>query len=101
MELETAIAKTDTHHRKALNMFGNDDINFDLQLEQWDVDTNELKVPEVMRIFRAWVEPWEESIRKKQDPVAETRLLEKYKDLVFHDPNYNQTYSIIPHNMEY
>ena len=54
-----------------------------------------------MRIFRAWVEPWEESIRKKQDPVAETRLLEKNKDLVFHDPNYNQTYSIIPHNMEY
>ena len=26
------------HHRKALNMFGNDDINFDLQLEKWDVE---------------------------------------------------------------
>ncbi len=33
--------------------------------------------------------------------MAEAWLLEKYKDLVFHDPNYNQTYSIIHNHMEY
>ena len=76
MELDTtARTKTDTHHRKALNIFGNDGINFDLQLKKWDVDTNELKEPETVRIFRAWVEPWGESIRKIPDPVAEARRI--------------------------
>jgi hypothetical protein len=33
-------------------MFGEDDINFDLQLEKFGVDTNILKEPAVQRIFR-------------------------------------------------
>jgi hypothetical protein len=37
-------------------MFGDDDINFDLQLEKWDVDSDALKEPQVLRIFKAWVE---------------------------------------------
>ncbi len=41
-------------------MFGDDDINFDLQLETFGVDTGALKEPPVKRIFRAWVEDWEE-----------------------------------------
>jgi hypothetical protein len=32
-------------------MFGDDDINFDLQLEKWDVDSDALKEPQVLRIF--------------------------------------------------
>ena len=40
-------------------MFGDDDINFDMQLERFDVDTGALKEPAVERIFRAWVEDWE------------------------------------------
>jgi hypothetical protein len=39
-------------------MFGEDDINFDLQLEQFGVDTNILKEPAVQHIFLAWVEDW-------------------------------------------
>jgi hypothetical protein len=44
-------------------MFGENDINFDLQLEKFGVDTSILKEPAVQRIFRAWVEDWEEEPR--------------------------------------
>ena len=37
-------------------MFGDDDINFDMQLERFDVDTGALKEPAVERIFWAWTE---------------------------------------------
>ena len=46
-------------------MFGDDGINFDMQLERFDVDTGASKEPAVERIFRAWVEDWEEEARKK------------------------------------
>ena len=36
-------------------MFGDDDINFDLQLEKFDVNTDILKEPAVERIFCLWV----------------------------------------------
>ncbi len=74
-------------------MFCDDDINFDLQLEQFGVSTRELKQP-VKRIFRAWVEDWEEADRKVNDCVAEARILAKYKNLVFHDPDTGGTFSI-------
>ena len=53
-------------------MFG---VNFDMQLERFDVDTGALKVPAVERIFQAWVEDWEEEARKNNDCVAEACLL--------------------------
>jgi hypothetical protein len=37
-------------------MFGDDDMNFDLQLEQFGVDTKALKEPATEHVFRAWVE---------------------------------------------
>ena len=68
-------------------MFGDDDINFDMQLERFDVDMGALKEPAVARIFRAWVKDWEEEARKKNDCVEEARLLTKYEGLVFNDPD--------------
>jgi hypothetical protein len=68
-------------------MFGDDNINFDLQLKKFDVNTGILKEPAVQRIFHAWVEDWEEDARKKNDCVLEALLFQKYKGLVFHDPN--------------
>jgi hypothetical protein len=68
-------------------MFGDDDINFDLELERFGVDMNELKESPIDRVFRAWVEDWEEEARKKNDCVTEAQLLAKYKGLVFHDPD--------------
>jgi hypothetical protein len=68
-------------------MFGDDDINFDLELESFGVDMGALKGPVIERIFWAWVEDWEEEAQKKNDCVAEAHLLAKYKGLIFHDPN--------------
>jgi len=82
-------------------MFGDDDINFDMQLERFDVDTGALKEPAVERIFRAWVKDWEEEARKKNDCVEEARLLPKCKGLVFNDPDSGSTFSVWDRNMEF
>jgi hypothetical protein len=82
-------------------MFGDDDINFDLQLEKWDVDSYALKEPQVLRIFKAWVEDWEEEIRMRNDAVVEAQLLQKYQSLVFLDPDTDKTFHVYQGNMEY
>jgi hypothetical protein len=61
--------------------------SFDLQLENWQVDVNVLKARTVKRMFRAWVEDWETKCIKDNDVVSDFRLLEKYKCLVFFDPD--------------
>lgn len=76
-------------------------MNFDLQLEKFGVDTNQLRERVVQRVFHAWVEDWEQEDRKKNDCVAEARLLEKYKNPVFHDPDTGATFSIWEKNMEF
>ena len=80
-------------------MFGDDDMNFDLQLEEFGVDTNALKEPATERVFRAWVEDWEVELRNKNDSIAEARLLQKYKGLVFVDPDSKNTFSVCNKNM--
>ena len=82
-------------------MFGDDDMNFDLELEKFGVDTGALKVREVERVFRAWVEDWEEEARKKNDCVSEAQLLAKYKGLVFRDPDTRKLYYVCDQNMEF
>lgn len=37
-------------------MFGDNDINFDLQLQKWEVDSDALKETEVWHVFFAWIE---------------------------------------------
>jgi hypothetical protein len=82
-------------------MFGDDNINFDLQLETFGVDMGVLKEPPVEHVFRAWVEDWEEEAQKKNDCVAKAQLLAKYKGLVFCDPNTGKSFSIWEQNMEF
>ncbi len=82
-------------------MFGDDDINFDLQLDKFGVNTDILKEPAVERIFCLWVEEWEEDARKKNDCVSEALLLQKYKCLVFHDPDSGNDITIWQQNMEF
>ena len=82
-------------------MFGEDDINFDLQLEKWDVDSDALKEPQVLHIFNAWVEDWEGEIRMRNDAVVEAQLLQKYQSLVFLDPDTEKTFHVYQGNMEY
>ena len=64
-------------------------VSFDHQLENFGVDAEALKKPANARVFRAWLEDWEKECRnrKKNDPVAEATLLQKYKNLVFRDPD--------------
>ena len=65
------------------------------------MDTAELKKGSVVRVFRAWLEDWEEDMLRHDDPVAEARLLEKYKNLVFFDPDTQTTFTIHDKNLEY
>jgi hypothetical protein len=80
-------------------MFGDDDISFDLQLEKFGVNTDILKEPAVERIFCLWVEEWDKDARKKNDCVSEALLLQKYKGLVFRDPDSGNDFSIWQKNM--
>ena len=111
-------------------MWGDADEAFDLQLENFGVDTEQLSAPVPRRIFRAWLEGWEKEALKKPCPVAEARLLEKYKSklfqamifnddhyeneliitlvlilhlqgLVFYDPDNETTYTVARENLEY
>ncbi len=83
---------------RADTMFGDDDINFDLQLEKFGMNTDILKVE---RIFCSRVEEWEEDARKKNDCVSKALLLQKYKGLVFHDLDSGNDFSIWHQNMEF
>ena len=61
----------------------------------------DLKKPATTRIFRAWIEDWEEKAIVMCDCVCEAQLLEKYKGLVFYDPDFGKTYTVDGTNGEY
>lgn len=82
-------------------MWGDDDLKFDLQLESFGVDTSQLKQPAVQRIFYAWVEDWETELINKNDCVAEAKLVQKYKDLTFYDPDNKTYYTVYKKNLEW
>lgn len=74
---------------------------FSLRLEKFGVNVVELAEPVHTRTFHAWIEDWEKEILKKNDCVAEAMLLEKYKGLVFFDPDNNCSYTIWNKNLEF
>jgi hypothetical protein len=100
-------ARITRHHFEALDyqgpsaMWGEDDVNFDLQLESFGIDSAALAAPVSNRVFRAWIEVFEEDALKKNDAIKEALLLNKYKDLAFYDPDNKITYTIHPGNLEY
>ena len=76
--------------------------SFDMQLENFGVDTSELKKKAVAREFLGWIEDWEKPLIKKNDVVAETKLLGKYKDLKFDDPDEDDvTFNIYGGNLQW
>jgi hypothetical protein len=81
--------------------FGDDDINFDLELEKFGVDLVALKHVPIQRIFHAWVEDWEEGVRRKNDCVHEALLLAKYKGLVFRDTDKEMAFKVWEENLEF
>lgn len=65
-------------------LWGDDDEQFDLGLEKWGVNIEELKKPlGPRRVFKCWVEDWE-NVMDKGD-VMRTKFLVKYGGLVFDD----------------
>ena len=62
---------------------------------------DELKKPATQRIFRAWMEEWEIANIKNTDVVVEVRFLEKYKNLVFLDPDSKYYFTVAPENLEF
>ena len=72
-----------------------------MQLENFGVDIVELKKPAIHRIFRAWIEDWEKDLLLQNDCVAEARLLEKYKDLVFYDIDNDKNCRVWDKNLVY
>ena len=53
------------------------------------------------RIFRAWIEDWEKEDILDNDCIAEARLLEKYKNLVFFCPDDQITFTVNSDAMQY
>jgi hypothetical protein len=67
-------------------IFGNDNINFDLQLEKFGVNSDILKEPAVERIFCSWVEAWEEEARKRMTVCQRPSCFRSIKVLSFMTP---------------
>ena len=74
---------------------------FDHKLEKFGVDTAQLKEPTKNRIFRSWIEYWEEEAIHKDFCVAEGRLLNEYKDLGFYDTDDEVTRTVYSRNLTY
>ena len=72
-----------------------------MNLEKFGVDTTQLKLVTSKRIFRVWVEYLEKPLLKINNVIAEVRLLEKYTDLVFYDPNNKCVYTVWHKNLEW
>jgi hypothetical protein len=53
-----------------------------LGLNRYGIDINEVVNNVPTRIFRAWLEPWEEEIMLDNHPVNQARFLEKYGAMV-------------------
>lgn len=45
------------------------------------------------QIFCCWLEEWEKPLLEKNDFVSMTKLLQKYKSIVWYDPDDNITYT--------
>ena len=71
------------------------DVAFEMGLENWRKAS--MPDPSIVpqRLFRAWIEDWEEESIYTKNPEHEARLLAKYGGLHFHDPDKQQCTS--PH----
>ena len=81
--------------------WGDDDVDLDLGLEKFGVNVAALKDGPPKRLFHCWIEDWEAPLLKKNDCVAEARLLEKYKGMVFLDIDDDIIYTVYSQNMDY
>ena len=60
-----------------------------------------LKLATYKRIFCAWGDDLEKPLLKINNAIAEVRLLDKYKVLVFYDPDNECVYTVWRKNLEW
>merc|ERR1712032_126667 len=76
-------------------IWGEDDEKMQLDLEKFGVDCVELSQPILpKRKFRCWLEEWEEPLLAKNDLIAMKKLLQKYKSMIFYDPDDQMTCTV-------
>ncbi len=56
---------------------------FDLELQNWEIDTTLLKEPLIMQRIKGWTEEWEKERHKKNDAISKTMFVNKYEDTMF------------------
>ncbi len=56
---------------------------FDLELENWGVDVNELKEIAMLRYFVSWTEDWEKEKWKVDGAINKVLFAKKYNDMHF------------------
>jgi hypothetical protein len=91
---------------KSLELWTDDDVEFQLGLEDWDGEmadgpTFEAQVANERRLFNAWFEDWERVCTKKNDVVDEARLLTKYAGLRWLCPDSKIMYVADADNLEW
>jgi hypothetical protein len=65
-----------------------DDFDKAFGMDMFIADNKEMQEEKPSRIFKAWMEDWEEIAIKKRDPVSEAKLLRKYGGVQWFDPDY-------------
>ncbi len=58
-------------------------VGFDIQFQDWDIDTAQLKEPTTT----CWIEEWEKERHKKNDTVSKAMFVSKYRHIVFDLPD--------------
>ena len=61
----------ENHPTAVRKLWSDEDLAFDLQLSAWGVDISSLASQKPARIFRAWLEQWEQDCLKKNDPIVD------------------------------
>ncbi len=76
--------------------------SFDLELENWGIDTWQLKEPVIMQKIKGWTEEWEKERNKKNDAVSKAMLVNKFKDTLFDLPDAdNNNFQISKNEIEW
>jgi hypothetical protein len=75
-------AQSKQQHKETTGAFWDEDDFRGLGLNRYGIDINEVVNNVPTRIFRAWLEPWEEEIMLDNHPVNQARFLEKYGAMV-------------------
>ena len=77
------------------------DLNFNASLLKQGVDVDELENGPTERIFRAYVEEWEEAARHINRPDCEEMIMRKYGKIRFKDPKDGTVLSVWHKNGEF